>query len=195
MTKIVLATGGFDPIHSGHIKYFTEARSLGDMLVIGLNSDAWLTRKKGQPFMPIEERRAIVSHLAVVDSIMEFKDDDNLVKEAIEAKGSLENYMYQIKKTVNEDNKDKISDDDKKLVNDKLTELDVKMSDIKLDTIDNYQEMRKDLDTIFTDIMTKLNKDSPPNVNMQTNPSDIPVPDPDPVPDDVPYKPTIDEVD
>ena len=44
--KIVLVTGGFDPIHSGHIKYFEEAKKLGDYLVVGLNSDEWLIRKK-----------------------------------------------------------------------------------------------------------------------------------------------------
>lgn len=81
--KIVLVTGGFDPLHSGHIEYFKAARQLGDKLIVGLNSDEWLTRKKGQPFMPIEERRAIVSHLAVVDSTIEFKDDDNSSIDAI----------------------------------------------------------------------------------------------------------------
>ena len=54
--KIVIATGGFDPIHSGHIRYLKEARKLGDHLVVGVNSDAWLTRKKGAPFMPWEEQ-------------------------------------------------------------------------------------------------------------------------------------------
>jgi cytidyltransferase-like protein len=81
--KIVLVTGGFDPLHSGHIEYFKAAKQLGDILVVGLNSDEWLTRKKGQPFMPLEERRAIVSHLAVVDSTIEFKDDDNSSIDAI----------------------------------------------------------------------------------------------------------------
>lgn len=81
--KIVLVTGGFDPLHSGHIEYFKAAKQLGDKLIVGLNSDAWLTRKKGQPFMPIEERKAIVGHLAVVDSIIEFNDDDNSSKDAI----------------------------------------------------------------------------------------------------------------
>ena len=46
--KIVLVTGGFDPVHSGHIAYFKAARALGDMLIVGLNSDAWLERKKGR---------------------------------------------------------------------------------------------------------------------------------------------------
>ena len=57
MKNIVLVTGGFDPIHSGHIAYFKAARQLGDMLIVGLNSDAWLTRKKGRPFMPFDERQ------------------------------------------------------------------------------------------------------------------------------------------
>ena len=50
--KIVIATGGFDPIHSGHIKYLNHARELGDMLVVGVNSDEWLGRKKGKAFLP-----------------------------------------------------------------------------------------------------------------------------------------------
>ena len=75
--KVVLVTGGFDPLHSGHIAYFKAARELGDHLVVGLNSDNWLTRKKGRPFMPIEERAAIVKELACVDEVMTFNDDDN----------------------------------------------------------------------------------------------------------------------
>lgn len=77
MSKVVLVTGGFDPLHSGHIAYFKAARELGDHLVVGLNSDAWLTRKKGRPFMPIEERAAIVKELACVDEVITFNDDDN----------------------------------------------------------------------------------------------------------------------
>jgi D-beta-D-heptose 7-phosphate kinase/D-beta-D-heptose 1-phosphate adenosyltransferase len=77
MNKVILVTGGFDPLHSGHIAYFKAARELGDHLVVGLNSDAWLTRKKGRPFMPIEERAAIVKELACVDEVITFNDDDN----------------------------------------------------------------------------------------------------------------------
>ena len=77
MNKIVLVTGGFDPLHSGHIAYFKAARELGDHLVVGLNSDAWLTRKKGRPFMPVEERAAIIKELACVDEVITFNDDDN----------------------------------------------------------------------------------------------------------------------
>jgi len=76
MEKIVLATGGFDPIHSGHIAYLKAAKSLGNKLIVGLNSDAWLERKKGRAFMPFLERLEIVSHLNMVDQVIEFDDHD-----------------------------------------------------------------------------------------------------------------------
>jgi len=75
--KVVLVTGGFDPLHSGHIEYFKAARELGDHLVVGLNSDAWLTRKKGRPFMPMQERTTIVKELECVDEVIAFDDSDN----------------------------------------------------------------------------------------------------------------------
>lgn len=76
MSKIILVTGGFDPLHSGHIAYFKAAKEIGDHLVVGLNSDAWLTRKKGRPFMPWEERAAIIKELGCVDEVIDFEDDD-----------------------------------------------------------------------------------------------------------------------
>jgi cytidyltransferase-like protein len=81
--KIVIVTGGFDPLHSGHIAYFEAAKKLGDRLVVGLNSDAWLTRKKGRPFMPMRERRAIIENLNMVDRVIEFDDSDNTAIDAI----------------------------------------------------------------------------------------------------------------
>ena len=54
MNKVVLGTGGFDPIHSGHIAFFKAAKSLGDQLVVGVNSDAWLSRKKGKAFASLK---------------------------------------------------------------------------------------------------------------------------------------------
>ena len=81
--EIVLVTGGFDPLHSGHIAYFKAARNLGDKLVVGVNSDAWLTRKKGRPFMPGGERVSIIQTLSMVDHCLLFDDDDNSSKEAI----------------------------------------------------------------------------------------------------------------
>lgn len=75
--KIVLVTGGFDPLHSGHIEYFRSAKMLGDQLIVGLNSDEWLARKKGQPFMPLTERRIIVGSLKDVDATIIYDDSDN----------------------------------------------------------------------------------------------------------------------
>ena len=81
--KIVIVTGGFDPIHSGHLAYFQAAKQLGDMLVVGLNSDEWLTRKKGKPFMPMSERFALVSALRIVDEVITYNDDDGSSRDAI----------------------------------------------------------------------------------------------------------------
>ena len=83
MKKIVICTGGFDPIHSGHINYLQRAKELGDMLYVGVNSDEWLTRKKGKPFMPLEERLKIVQSLSVVDYTIKFNDDDGSARNAI----------------------------------------------------------------------------------------------------------------
>ena len=81
--KVVLVTGGFDPLHSGHIDYFKAARELGDHLVVGVNSDAWLTRKKGRPFMPFEERCAIIREIKCVDEVIGFNDEDDTANNAI----------------------------------------------------------------------------------------------------------------
>ena len=81
--KIVLCTGGYDPVHSGHLAYFKSARALGDRLIVGLNSDAWLTRKKGRPFMPLHERLALVGNLNMVDEVVVYNDDDGSSSDAI----------------------------------------------------------------------------------------------------------------
>lgn len=83
VNKVVLATGGFDPLHSGHIQYLNAARKLGDMLVVGVNSDAWLERKKGRAFMPANERITIIQHLKMVDHCVLFNDNDGTAIEAI----------------------------------------------------------------------------------------------------------------
>lgn len=80
---VVLVTGGFDPLHSGHIEYFKAARQLGDKLVVGVNSDAWLARKKGQSFMSIVDRASIIESLRMVDHCILFDDTDNSSIEAI----------------------------------------------------------------------------------------------------------------
>lgn len=74
--KIVVISGGFDPLHSGHISYINAAKALGDFLVVGVNSDAWLKRKKGKPFLSFDERATILSALSNVDMVIGFDDSD-----------------------------------------------------------------------------------------------------------------------
>ena len=84
MSKIVLITGGFDPLHSGHIAYFKAAKTLGDILIVGLNSDDWLVRKKGASFMPWKERLCIINNLSMVDEVYTFDDEDGSAKHFIQ---------------------------------------------------------------------------------------------------------------
>lgn len=82
--NIVLVTGGFDPLHSGHIAYFKAAKMLGDMLVVGLNSDEWLERKKGKSFMPWNERLCLINNLLMVDEVYTFDDEDDSARHFIQ---------------------------------------------------------------------------------------------------------------
>ena len=84
MSNVVLVTGGFDPIHKGHIEYFKEAKLLGDKLIVGLNSDHWLTRKKGKPFMSLENRASIIQNLSMVNEVVMYNDEDDTSCHAIE---------------------------------------------------------------------------------------------------------------
>jgi len=85
---IAIVSGGFDPIHPGHIMMMEECKKFSDYLIVGLNSDVWLTRKKGNFFMNMKHRSYVVSRLKVVDETMEFNDDDNsasdLLKKVVE---------------------------------------------------------------------------------------------------------------
>ena len=74
--KLSLVTGGFDPIHSGHISYFTRAKDFSDYLVVGINTEEWLTNKKGQYFQSWVERADIIRHLRMVDAVITVPDDD-----------------------------------------------------------------------------------------------------------------------
>lgn len=82
--KIVLVTGGFDPIHEGHIAYLEAAAQLGDALLVGVNSNAWLQRKKGAAFQTFETRCAVVGALACVDHVFGFDDSDDTALNAID---------------------------------------------------------------------------------------------------------------
>lgn len=83
MKTTVIATGGFDPVHSGHIAYLRAARQLGDQLIVGVNSDAWLTRKKVRSFMPYDERVSVIENLRFVDRVVSYNDDDGSSRDAI----------------------------------------------------------------------------------------------------------------
>ena len=74
--KLSLVTGGFDPIHSGHISYFARAKDFSDFLVVGINTEEWLTKKKGQYFQSWKERAEIIRHLRMVDAVITVPDDD-----------------------------------------------------------------------------------------------------------------------
>ena len=74
--KVSLVTGGFDPIHSGHISYFARAKDFSDFLVVGINTEEWLTNKKGQYFQSWIERAEIIRHLRMVDAVITVPDDD-----------------------------------------------------------------------------------------------------------------------
>jgi len=66
----VVISGGFDPVHVGHIRYIQQAKMLGDTLVVILNNDNWLLKKKGTTFMPEQERKEILESIAGVDLVI-----------------------------------------------------------------------------------------------------------------------------
>lgn len=67
---VVAASGGFDPLHIGHIRYLQEAKALGDELVVIVNNDNWLKKKKGYALMSQNERKEIISALGCVDRVV-----------------------------------------------------------------------------------------------------------------------------
>lgn len=84
-SKVVVASGFFDPIHAGHIQYLKQAKALGDKLIVIINSDEQAILKKGFVLMPLEQRIAIIRELSCVDSIMVAVDEDGSVCNSIRA--------------------------------------------------------------------------------------------------------------
>jgi D-beta-D-heptose 7-phosphate kinase/D-beta-D-heptose 1-phosphate adenosyltransferase len=84
--KVVATSGGFDPIHPGHISCIIDSKKYGDTLVVIVNGDAFLTAKKGRPFQNLETRSLIVSGIAGVDYVVPFEiKGDQTVSRALEA--------------------------------------------------------------------------------------------------------------
>ena len=85
---ISIVSGGFDPIHPGHIMMMKDCLKFSNYLIVGVNSNKWLINKKGNYFMDIQHRLYVVSSLNVVNETMEFEDDD---------KGSANNLLIKIR--------------------------------------------------------------------------------------------------
>jgi|TARA_B110000114_G_scaffold185810_1_gene235140 cytidyltransferase-like protein len=84
MSKVIsIVSGGFDPIHPGHIMMMEECKKFSDYLIVGVNSNKWLTRKKGNFFMDINHRLYVVSRLKSVEETMEFNDDDETASDLL----------------------------------------------------------------------------------------------------------------
>ncbi len=74
---IVLTNGVFDLLHAGHVRYLQEARAQGDLLIVGMNGDDSVRRRKGpeRPLVPLEDRMTVVAALACVDLVVPFHED------------------------------------------------------------------------------------------------------------------------
>lgn len=82
--KIVAVSGGFDPPHIGHLELFEEAKKLGDWLVVILNGDGWVARKKGRSFMSAQDRKRLIEAFRPVDEVVIWDDGRDDVCQALE---------------------------------------------------------------------------------------------------------------
>ena len=82
--NVIILSGGFDPVHIGHMRMFREAANLGANVIVGLNSDSWLCRKKGKPFMKWEERAEILECCKFINQVLPIDDSDDTACDIIE---------------------------------------------------------------------------------------------------------------
>lgn len=83
MKKVVICSGGFDPLHSGHLDMFEDARKNGDFVFVCLNSDEWLIKKKGYNFLDFEDREKSIKSNKFVDDVFSFDDSSGSAVEGI----------------------------------------------------------------------------------------------------------------
>ena len=81
--SVIVLSGGFDPVHKGHMRMFREAANLGAQVIVGLNSDDWLTRKKGKPFMKFDERAEILQSCNFISQVLPMEDWDDTASDII----------------------------------------------------------------------------------------------------------------
>lgn len=81
---VIICTGGFDPVRSNHVHYLREAKAIANALIVGVNSDAWLVRKKGKNFMTLVDRVADIEALGLADQVLTFSDLDNSANDFIQ---------------------------------------------------------------------------------------------------------------
>ena len=102
MTKVIIVSGGFDPVHIGHIRMFKQAAEMADIkaqvnqgrVIVALNSDEWLKRKKGKPFMPFEERKEILDAMECVTEVIKEWERTKLAWEATYMKFTQDTAQY-----------------------------------------------------------------------------------------------------
>jgi cytidyltransferase-like protein len=82
--KVVMVSGGFDPVHVGHLRMFEAAKKLGDELLVVVNCDRWLIKKKGKKFMSSADRSEIIRGFKCVDDVYVLETERMDVGEAIE---------------------------------------------------------------------------------------------------------------
>ena len=87
--NVIIVSGGFDPVHKGHIRMFREAANLGHQVIVGLNSDEWLSRKKGKPFMKWDERAEILESCKFVTQVLSMDDTDDTASDIIKQVANL----------------------------------------------------------------------------------------------------------